>query len=220
MPDSLQPHGLPGFSVHGDFPGKNTGVGCHALLQGIFPTQGSNPCLLHLLNWQAGSLPLSSVHLLSHVQFFATPWTAACQASLFITNSWSLVKLMSIELGMPSNHLILCHSLHLLPSVFPSIRVFSNDVVHQFGSVAQSCLTLCNPVNRSTPGLPVHHHLPEFTQTHVHRVGDAIQPSYPLSSPSPPAFNLSQHQRLFQRVGSSHQVAKVLELQLQHQSCQ
>ena len=72
----------------------------------------------------------------------------------------------------------------------------------------------------STLGLPVHHQLPEFTQTHVHRVGDAIQPSHPLSSPSPPTFNLSQHQGLFQRVSSLHQVAKVLELQLQHQSFQ
>ena len=66
-----------------------------------------------------------------------------------------------------------------------------------FSSVAQSCLTLCNPMNCGMPGLPVHHHLPEFTQTHVHRVGDAIQPSHPLSSPSPPTFNLSQHQGLF-----------------------
>ena len=72
----------------------------------------------------------------------------------------------------------------------------------------------------STPGLPVHHQLLEFTQTHVHRVSDAIQPSHPLSSPSPPTFNLSQHQGLFQWVSSSHQVAKVLEFQLQHQSCQ
>ena len=69
---------------------------------------------------------------------------------------------------------------------------------HQFSSVAQSCLTLCDPMNRSTPGLPVHHQLPEFTQTHVHPVGDAIQPSHPLSSPSPPAPNPSQHQSLFQ----------------------
>ena len=68
----------------------------------------------------------------------------------------------------------------------------------QFSSVAQSCPTLCGPMNRSTPGLPVHHQLPEFTQTHVHRVRDAIQPSHPLSSPSPPAPNPSQHQSLFQ----------------------
>ena len=84
----------------------------------------------------------------------------------------------------------------------------------QFSSVAQSCPTLCYPMNRSTPGLPVHHQLPEFTQTHVHRVGDAIQPSHPLSSPSPPAPNPSQHQGLFQWVNSLHDVAKVLELQL------
>ena len=68
----------------------------------------------------------------------------------------------------------------------------------QFSSVAQSCPTRCDPMNRSTPGLPVHHQLPEFTQTHVHRVSDAIQPSHPLSSPSPPAPNPSQHQSLFQ----------------------
>ena len=75
----------------------------------------------------------------------------------------------------------------------------------QFSSVAQSCLTLCDPMNRSTPGLPVHHQLPEFTQTHVHWVGDGIQPSHPLLSPSPPAPNPSQHQGLFQWVNSSHE---------------
>ena len=84
----------------------------------------------------------------------------------------------------------------------------------QFSSVAQSCPTLCDPMNRSTPGLPVHHQLPEFTQIHIHQVSDAIQPSHPQSSPSPPAPNLSQHQSLFQWVSSSHEVAKVLELQL------
>jgi len=84
----------------------------------------------------------------------------------------------------------------------------------QFSSVTQSCLTLCNLMNHSTPGLPVHHQLPEFTQTHVHRVGDAIQPFHPLSSPSPPAPKPSQHQSLFQWVNSLHEVAKVLEFQL------
>ena len=84
----------------------------------------------------------------------------------------------------------------------------------QFSLVAQSCPTLCDPMNRSAPGLPVHHQLPEFTQTHVHRVSDAIQPSHPLSSPSPPAPSPSQHQSLFQSVNSSHEVAKILEFQL------
>ena len=84
----------------------------------------------------------------------------------------------------------------------------------QFSSVAQSCPTLCDPVNCSMSGLPVHHQLPESTQTHVHQVGDAIQPSHPLSSPSPPDPNPSQHQSLFQWVNSSHEVAKVLEFQL------
>ena len=89
----------------------------------------------------------------------------------------------------------------------------------QFSSVAQSCPTLCDPMNHSTPGLPVHHQLPESTQTRVHWVSDTIQPSHPLSSASP-AFNLCQHQDLFKWVSSSYQVAKVLEFQLQHQSFQ
>ena len=90
----------------------------------------------------------------------------------------------------------------------------------QFSSVTQSCPTLWDPMNHSMPGLPVHHHLPEFTQTRVHQVSDANQPSHPGSSPSPPAPNPSQHQGLFQWVSSSHEVAKVLEFQLQHQSFQ
>ena len=90
----------------------------------------------------------------------------------------------------------------------------------QFSSVAQSCPTLCDPMDCTTPGFPVHHHLPELPQTHVHWVGDTIQPSHPLSSPSPPAFNHLQHQGVFQRVSSSHQVAKVLEFHLQYQNFQ
>ena len=87
-------------------------------------------------------------------------------------------------------------------------------------SVTQSCPTLCNPMDCYTLGFPVLHHLPELAQTHVHWVGDAIQPSCPLSSPSPPVFNLPQHQGLFQGVSFLYQAAKVLELQLQHQSFQ
>ena len=205
-----------------------------------------------------------------------TPWTAARQASPSITNSQSLLKFMSIESVMPSNHLILCRPLPLLHSIFPNIRVFSNESVlhnrwpkyssisinpfkeysglipfrtdcsdilavqgalksllqhhsskasillcsaffmvqlsHPYtttgktvsqsvSSVAQSCQILCDPMNHSTPGLPVHHQHPESTQTHVHRVGDAIQPSHPLSAP-PPAPSPSQHQSLFQHHSS------------------
>ena len=95
----------------------------------------------------------------------------------------------------------------------PQKGLKTND---QFSSVVKSCLTLCNAMDCSTPGFLVHHQLPELALTHVHQVSDAIQPAHPLSSPSPPAFNLSQHQGLFQRVCASHQVAKVLEFQLQH----
>ena len=101
-------------------------------------------------------------------------------------------------------------------NTFLSLLLVSHSV--QFSSVAQSCLTLCDPMNCSMPGLPVYHQLPESTQTHVCWVSDAFQPSHPLLSPSPPALNPSQHQGLFQWVSSLHQVAKVLEFQLQHQS--
>ena len=85
--------------------------------------------------------------------------------------------------------------------------------IYQFCSVAQLCPAICDPMDCSTPGIPEHHQLLELAQTHVHQVSDAIQPSHPLLSPFPPAFNLSQHQGLFQWVSSSHQVVKVLELQ-------
>ena len=106
----------------------------------------------------------------------------------------------------------------LMPMI---IGCYKHLVEGQFSSVQSlSRVWLCDPMNRSTPGLPVHHQLPEFTQTHVHRVSDVIQPSHPLSSPSPPAPSPSQHQGLFQWVNSLHEVAKVLEFQLQHQSFQ
>ena len=124
---------LSGSSVHGRSPGKNTRVGCHTLLQGIFPTQGSNPGLPY------------------------------CRQILYRLNYQGSPGMVSI----------------------------------QFISVAQLCPTLCYPMNCGKPGLPVHHELPESTQTHVHCVSDAIQPSHPLSSPSPPALNLSQNQGLF-----------------------
>ena len=92
--------------------------------------------------------------------------------------------------------------------------------LENFSSVTESCPTLCNPMDCSMPGFSIHHQLPELAQTHAHRVVDAIQPSHPLSSPSPPALSLSQNQGLFQWVSSSCQVAKVLEFQLQHQSFQ
>ena len=116
------------------FTGKNTGVGCHFLLQGIFPTQRANhnSCVSCIGRW---------------ILYHSTTWQALRE---------------------------------------------------MFSAVAQSCPTLCDPMNHSTPGLPVHYQLPEFTQTYVHRVRDAIQPSHPRSSPSPPAPNPSQNQSRFQ----------------------
>ena len=172
------------------------------------------------------SVQFSSVQLLSHVRLFAALWIAACQASLSITISRSSLRLTSIESMMPSSHLILGHPLqegkaNLFPSRWELGCDWKAEVsrdpfpwYRQKVKVAQSCPTLCDPMNHSTPGLPVHHQLPEFTQTHVHRVHDAIQPSHPWSSPFPPAPNPSQHQSLFQWVNSLHDVAKTLEIQL------
>ena len=151
--NSLRPHGLQPARLlcPWDFPGKNTGVGCHSFLQD---------------------------NLVYHLQ---KDWESIFLRPYFIPVKEEL--------------------LNSLPSV-------------QFSSIAQLCPTLCDPMNCSTPGLPVHQQLPEFTQTHVQRVGEAIQPSHPLSSPSPPAPNPSQHQSLFQWVNSLHEVAKVLGFQL------
>ena len=119
---------------------------------------------------------------------------------------------------MTLKHVCVNQTNKLKPPSIPVISVQFSSV--QFSSVAQSCPTLCDPMNCSTPGLPVHHQLLEFTQTRIHQVSDAIQLSHPLSSPSPPAPNPSQHQSLFQRVNTSHEVAKVLEFQPQHHSLQ
>ena len=126
MSNSYRPHGLQPTSLlrPWDFPGKSTRVGCHCLLR---PTPGYIPKRRKHEFEKIHALQCSSVQLLSCVQFFVTPWTAARQAYLSITNSWSLLKLMSIELVIPSNYLILCCPLPLPPSIFPSIRVFSND---------------------------------------------------------------------------------------------
>ena len=102
----------------------------------------------------------------------------------------------------------------VLRQLFPLSSFTFSKRLFQFSSVTQSCPTLCDPMNHSMPGLPVHHQLLDSTQTHVHWVGDAIQPSHPLSSPSPLAPNPSQHQGLFQWVNTSHEMAKVLEFQL------
>ena len=137
-----------------------------------------------------------------------TPWTAVHQASLSFTISRSLRKLMFIESVKLTISSTVTHFYSCLQS-FPASGSFlvswlftsggqSIGASVQFSSVSQLCPTLCDPMNCSMPGLPVHHQLPEFTQTHVHRVSDAIQSSHPLSSTSPPAPNASQQQSLFQ----------------------
>ena len=122
-----------------------------------------------------------------------------------------------------------CRATPIFQGKGEKMNIYSEEKTHKaalsfssvkFSSVAQSCPTLCDPMDCSTSGLPVHHQLPEFTQTHVHWVGDVIQPSHLLSSPSPPTFSLSQHQGLFKWVSSLHQVARVLKFQLHHQSFQ
>ena len=132
------------------------------------------------------------VKSLSRIQLFVTPWTVAYHAPPSMGFSRQEYR-RGLPFPSPDG----------LPT--PGIEPGSPALSVQFSSVTQSCPTLWDPMNRSTPGLPVHHHLPEFTQTHAHQVSDAIQPSHPLSSPSPPAPNPSQHQSLFQWVNSSHE---------------
>ena len=124
--------------------------------------------------------------------------------------------------SLPKIHHSILYTLFLNSTLFPSLSILGikNIILYNLFSSVQSHPALCYPMYRTTPGLPVHHQLLEFTQTPVHWVGDAIQPRQPLSSPSPPAPNPSQHQSLFQWVSSSHEVVKVLEFQLQHQSFQ
>ena len=178
-----------------DSPGKNTGVGWHFL---------SNAW-----KWKV------KVKSLSRVRLQATPWAAAYQAppSMEFARQeyWS-------GLPLPYSLNWKIHVLHQLWKIlshylYKKMFFLLFFPYTQFSSVTQSCVTLCNPMNCSIPSLPVHHQLPEFTQTQVHRAGDAIQPSHPLSSPSP-APNPSQHQSLFQWVISSHEVLKVLKFQL------
>ena len=134
----------------------------------------------------------------SCVWFFTTIWTIARQGPLFMgffrQEYWSqLLCPLPGDLYNPGIELA-----SLMSSVLVGVFFTSAIWAVEFSSVAQSSPTLCDPMNRSTPGLPVHHQLPEFTQTHIHRVSDVIQPSHPLSSLSPPAPNPSQHQGLFQ----------------------
>ena len=137
-------------------------------------------------------------------------------------NSYWLILRISKETVSNVKHVSkLLSFLEILIFMLTSWLSISYIGKYQFSSAQLlSCVWLCNPMNCSMSCFPVHHQLLEFTQTHVHWVGDAIQPSHPLASPSPPAFNLSQHQGLFKWVSSSYQVAKVLEFQLQHQSFQ
>ena len=142
--------------------------------------------LVHLI-WSQRSLRVSSALFILFTLFCSSEVISTIlSSSLLICSSAS-----DILLSIPSRVFLI--SVILL---FVSVCLFFNS--SQFSSVAQSYPTLCDPMNRSTPGLPVHHQLLEFTQTHVHRVSDAIWPSHPLSSPSPPAPNPSQHQSLFQ----------------------
>ena len=129
----------------------------------------------------------------------------------FQYSEWLISKVPRVGIMIFSDPPFVCQQLDTCLSSSVSFTLIRRV---QFSSVTQSCPTLCDPMNHSTPGLPVQHQLPEFTQTHVHTVGDTIQLSHPLSSPSPSVPNPSQHQSLFQWVNSSHEVAKVLELQL------
>ena len=193
-------------------------MSCHFLLQGIFPTEGLNPCLLH---WQADSLPLSC---LGSPPILSLPHYTMCCAVLAkllprcptlqdpMGSSRPMDRTWTLKSPALAGRLFTTSATGEAPIIhFPTSLLLSLDWGDKSSSgLVQFSLTLCDPVDHSTPGFPVHQQFPELTQTHVHWVSDAIQPSHPLSSPSPPAFNLSQHQGLFRLVSFSHKVAKVL----------
>ena len=177
-----------------------------------FQCDRRNKFISSVIVWCRSTLHLFSFHPFSYLEFFKKGLTSFWGNGIVSPDTESKTERQTNIFAF------LCSQGFLLP---PHRMLYScSSKKEPFGpsdqirSVAQSCPTLCDPMNRSTPGLAVHHQLPEFTQTHVHRVSDAIQPSHPLSSPSPPAPNPSQHQSLFQWVNSSHEVAKVLEFQL------
>ena len=153
----------------------------------------------------------TTVHEVAKSQTWLSDWT---KPTIFLWVLCSKIWNQEVEILQFSS----TPSLAWYCAFFAFPFIFRISLLVQFSSVTQSCLTFSDPMDCSTPDIPVHHQLPEFRQTHVHWVGDAIQPSHLLSPLSPPALNLFSHQSLFQWVSSSHQVAKVLELQLQHQS--
>ena len=180
-----------------------------------FPTSQPMP-LLSLNKW---ILPIqdSVKILLLHNQSFLD-YQRLQQYILAHLNAHSILAEVLLNTQNPGITVISYHISSFVQFIYCN---FCTYLIIQFSSVhKESCLTLCDPMNHSMLGTPVHYQLPESTQTHVHWVGDAIQLSHPLLSPSPPALNLSQHQGLFRWVSSSHQEAKVLEFQLQHQSFQ
>ena len=205
----------PGPSVHGILQERILEWDVISSFRGYSPPRYWTCVLLCPLNWQAGSLLVGP--------------TGKTKAKKYSTVIHSLEKLKSMQYKSAIRNVIKFSKtifqgwFRFTEKLGGKCRVFIEGLsqhMHQYSSAAQSCLTLCNPMNCSTPGLPVHHQLPKFTQTNVHWVCDVIQLSHPLSSPSPPAPNPSQHQDLFQWVNSSHEVAKVLDFQPQHQSFQ
>ena len=186
MSNSLQPHGR-----------QHARVPCPSPTPRVYP----NSCPLN--RWCHPTISSSGVPFSSCLQSFPAP--GSFPMSQFFVSGGQIIGASASASVLPMNIQDWFH------------KEFGSDTYEplQFSSVAQSCPILCNPMDCSTPGFPVHYQLPELAQTHVHRVSDAIKPSHSPSSPSPPAFNLSQHQGLFQSVSSSHQVDKVLELQFQ-----
>ena len=195
-----------------NFPGDNTGMGCHFLLQGSsWPTNRTwVSCVSRIGSQILCNCATREAQGQDYLVGFGMDgeWAKCSSIRASLTHqdpAWKIAifyDFLKVQLAFNFHGSFTLHS---------SCNNVRSD---QIRSVAQLCPTLCHPMNRSMPGLPVHHQLPEFTQTHVHRVSDAIQLSHPLLSPSPPAPNPSQHQSLFQWVNSSHEVAKVLEFQL------
>ena len=207
MSDSLQPQTVAHQAcLSMDFSRQEYGRGLPWSPPRHLPNPGTKPVSLACVTCIAGRFyPLShqgSLHFGN-----GTPHPGWIQRALLQT--WDFVQ--NWDLGSIWKN---CHFPLYFFHFKWNCKLYNNN---QFSSVTQSCPTLCDLMDGCKPAFPIHHQLPELAQTHVHWVGDAIQPSHPLSSPSPPSFNPSQHQGLFKWVSSSHQVARVLEFQLQYQ---
>ena len=209
MSDSLQPHELQHARRPCLSPTPEVHSESHPLSQWCHPATSSS--VIPFSSCPQSLTASESFPMSQHFSWGGQSTELSALASYYMPITVKLSKVLEYLEFQSSQQTYDINTVIIISTI--QTRKVRHSSVH-FSSVAQLCLTLCDPMNHSASGLPIHHQLPEFIQTHVHRVGDAIQPSHPLSASSPPAPSPSQHQSLFQWVNTSYEVAKILEFQL------